>query len=615
MSDHAKKLTRSAERLSRSQPGRYKLNLLFFALLGYAVIFGSLFCLLAILGGMIWLIFVSAGFLLLLVKTKLIFVVIPLTWVLLRALWVRLEAPDGHQLTRKQYPNLFREIDVLSKKLQAPKIHRVILNGEFNAGIVQTQRLGIFGWNQNTLILGLELLLVLSRDQARAVIAHELGHLSGNHSRFHGWIYRIRLSWYRIMVAFSQHNNIGANLMSRFFQWYYPRFDAYSFVLARQNEYEADAISVELTNPEIAADALVNVYVSAPYVNDNYWTKYFKKADTRPEPGFLPWQGLSQFLHKSSVAAMDLQQGLAEQLKLETTYDDTHPALVDRLQAIGVKPSVPKPTMVTAAKAWFGKEYDRTLASFDEQWLQDNKQAWRERYEYVSESVAALKQLNTRANDDLNDEDLWQKAVLTEEFIDSERATALYRAYQTRHPKNADVAFILGRLAYDRKDDELLKQMSIALVKQTLAVEACRYAYFYLQEQQRFDEAKFWYEQGTKSAEIDEYDEMERSMFLETDELIEHTLDKDVIRHIRHKLRASKKVKKAWIAQKKTKHNTDIPAIAIAFESKGVYLSEESLSEKIVESLGMNVSIFMVPVKGEYKHLAKKIVRMNEQIL
>jgi len=45
-------------------------------------------------------------------------------------------------------------------------------------------------------------MLVLTKDQFLAVIAHELGHLSGHHSRFNAWIYRVRITWWRIMEAF-----------------------------------------------------------------------------------------------------------------------------------------------------------------------------------------------------------------------------------------------------------------------------------------------------------------------------------------------------------------------------------------------------------------------------
>ena len=138
---------------------------------------------------------------------------------------------------------MYAEIDALRKQLKAIKIHEIILTDEFNAGIMQTPRLGVFGWYKNTLILGLQLLLALSPEQARAVLAHEFGHLSGNHSRLNGWIYRARTSWYRVMDAFDRTGGWGTGPMRKFFDWYAPYFNAYSFALARANEAAPDVAS------------------------------------------------------------------------------------------------------------------------------------------------------------------------------------------------------------------------------------------------------------------------------------------------------------------------------------------------------------------------------------
>ena len=158
----------------------------------------------------------------------------------------------------------------------------------------------MLGWQKNTLFLGLELMLSLTPEQLRGVVAHELGHLSGNHSKFGGWIYRIRESWARLMNGMLAQDNIGARMMGKFFGWYAPRFSAYSFPLARKNEYEADAMAATLTSPQDIGDALINVHVVAPYLEENYWQAYFKRADKEEVPEVLPWEGLHGFLQTNS---------------------------------------------------------------------------------------------------------------------------------------------------------------------------------------------------------------------------------------------------------------------------------------------------------------------------
>lgn len=98
----------------------------------------------------------------------------------------------GEILNRSQFPELFAMLDELTAKLKAPQLQNVLLTTKFNASVVQAPRFGIFGSYDNYLTLGLPLMTVLSCEELRAVLAHELGHLSGNHSRFAGLIYRLR---------------------------------------------------------------------------------------------------------------------------------------------------------------------------------------------------------------------------------------------------------------------------------------------------------------------------------------------------------------------------------------------------------------------------------------
>lgn len=80
-------------------------------------------------------------------------------WVIVRSLWVTVPAPEGLKLNRRQVPKLFALVDELTTKLQAPRFHNILLNQEFNAAVVQVPRLGIFGWQENYLLLGLPLML------------------------------------------------------------------------------------------------------------------------------------------------------------------------------------------------------------------------------------------------------------------------------------------------------------------------------------------------------------------------------------------------------------------------------------------------------------------------
>ena len=268
-------------------PSAYRWRVALLALLGSAYLTGVVLAVAGLFVGLL----VSAMWLKAL-AIKLAIFVGAFLWLVLRALWVKVPAPEGRDLRARDAPQLFAMIEELRRALRSPRFHRVLVTEEFNAGVVQSPRLGMFGWYRNYLLIGLPLMKSLSVEQFKAVLAHEFGHLSRNHGRMSNWIYRQRLRWARLMAILDASESSGRFLFQPFFQWYAPYFSAYSFPLARANEYAADATSAQLTSPRAAGEALTAVNVVGSYLAEHYWPGIHKLADERPQPNFAPYSGL-----------------------------------------------------------------------------------------------------------------------------------------------------------------------------------------------------------------------------------------------------------------------------------------------------------------------------------
>lgn len=162
------------------------------------------------------------------------------------------DEPEGRELSRADAPALFEALERIRKKIKGPPVHRVYLDDEFNASIRQVPRFGLFGGAVNSLSIGLPLLMMLDRRRLLSVLAHEYGHLRGNHGKLSAWIYRTRLSWLKLDASLQRDEGVMALVSQAFFRWYFPRFAARTFALARQDEYEADRISGRLLGTPVA---------------------------------------------------------------------------------------------------------------------------------------------------------------------------------------------------------------------------------------------------------------------------------------------------------------------------------------------------------------------------
>ena len=153
-----------------------------------------------------------------------------LIFIMLRALWVKIDEPEGMVLTSDRVPLLFELIVAVRDEVHGPVIHEVLLNSDFNAGISQVPRLGVFGWQKNFLVLGLPYLQALTAAEFKAVVAHEMGHLVGAHGRTGIWIYRQGKTWQQLQQQLEGEKKAASAFFSGFLKWYMPMYNAYTFV-------------------------------------------------------------------------------------------------------------------------------------------------------------------------------------------------------------------------------------------------------------------------------------------------------------------------------------------------------------------------------------------------
>lgn len=530
-------------------PRRYRFKVWLLALLGNAYIGLVLLAVMVALLAMLASIAVLKA-----LAIKLILVLGLLLWSLLKALKVDVPPPEGIRLDRRQASALFESIERLRVALAAPPFHEVLLTDDFNAAVVQRPRFGLFGGSRNYLLLGLPLMKAMSVPQFEAVLAHELGHLSRNHARMSNWIYRQRLRWAQLAGLFEGRKDWASLLVVPFLKRYAPYFSAYSFPLARASEYEADATSAQLTSPAAAAQALTSVNVVGSYLQERFWPRIHQQADELPQPQFSPYGDiglqLAQGLDETAV-----RNWLETAMQRQTSSADTHPALADRLRAIGASPDLQLPTPAAAADQLLGSAREALTADFDERWRQRIQPSWQAQYERIARAREALAALDARsqAGEVLSLEDALQQARL-KAWIgkDADGALALLQTLHAREPAHAGVAYSLGVQLLARNDLN-----GRALIEQ--AMDADEWLIIAGAEQLRDDcwrhgeheKARAWHERLVQRSQLEEAARNERMSITLKDRFERHGLDTQACDALRAALQAIPGLHRAWLVRKR----------------------------------------------------------------
>jgi Peptidase family M48 len=304
-----------------------------------------------------------------------------LLWTSLKALWCPLIAPEGLALTPKDAPQLFEGLEKIRTRINGPQIHHVFLNDEFNASISQRPRFGLFGGSINYLTIGLPFLMALDKPRFFAVMAHEYGHLRSGHGQFSAWVYRTRLSWSQL--AHSMRNEAGPVAMATdaFLRWYYPRFLAKSFALARQDEYEADRISAKLLGADVAGAALAETSIKGDWLATEFWSQHWRSAALNAQSQG-PFSAMR--LHLAQPPSEQFARDTLKQtLRQISSGDDTHPMLLDRLEALNASLTVPA-WSTRPAIAMLGAKADALIQHFDKEWCEHNRAEWKHHHAYLN---------------------------------------------------------------------------------------------------------------------------------------------------------------------------------------------------------------------------------------
>ena len=615
---------RELERYAKAHPAQYKLKVALLAFAGYAYVFAVLGAVIALTVGCFVLIKDGSGGHALLFKVGIALII--LATVIVRALWVRLEPPAGIEIQREHAPRLFLLIDKIRNALGTPAFHHVLIVNELNAAVVQVPRLGIFGWQRNYLLLGLPLLLTFTPAQFRAVLAHEFGHLGRQHSRFFTWIYRARVTWSQLLQEMTTRQHWASFVFTKFLGWYAPFFNAYSFVMAREQEYEADRNAAHLVGPHCMKDTLASLSVVGRLLREPFWSSLDRRNRETADP---PEAYLHDLAHTILVPAYRelIPRFFREAMHEKTGYADTHPSLADRLAALTKLPAKTAPDSASsaipqllgtgqdhAAHYYLGKTCDDLCEQLNREWAEHIKETWRQKYDEKQAAQARVVELWEKSiAESLSEDELWEYATKTDLLDGATAAIPLFRQLLDRSLDHAGANFALGRLLLAQGDPAGLERLERAGSKDPEAfLAASALAEEFLIRTGQAQEAAKYREQAMKRCELLLKVEEERQHIEPDDVFLPHDLSREETRNLANALSALPQIGEAYLMRKQVRVMPAIPAYVLVVIPRYRWYEwredakNEALLAKLSQEIALPSNTYILVLESQIKRQWKK---------
>lgn len=510
---------------------------------GYGAYLGALLLALAILGLSIAFVFSRPSA----ATIKLAIFALFFAGAFLRALWVRVRPPEGRPLKAADAPELFKFLEDL-RQAGAPAIHQVVISPDLNAAMAQVPRLGILGWYQNHLIIGMPMAQCLSAAQLKAVLAHELGHAWGGHGRTGTWVYRVQMTWAGLAASLDTWT-----IIQRFVQWYSSMLAAYTRVLSRRQELEADRYSARSTSPRDAADALILTSMVGGAWMEPFWESVKAEAEQHEEALGDVFSRMVE--HVRAQPALGDAGQLRRTLGESAPSTDTHPSLADRLAALGKEPRLPAKFARSAASELFGPTEAVLLDALNKEWCQKVAPAWRGLREERLKMRGELEALEAKAGQGpLDENESWQRCRLLRDLRGTDAALEPTAAYVESYPDKAGARFVLGQLLLSKGDDRGLSHLEAALQfdpegEQPVAVAMASY----LERHGRQQEAVAWWSRAEKRFEQEEGERKKLQVFHLNEAVRPPELKAEELAAIAKAVGEHPRVERAWVFRRGSK--------------------------------------------------------------
>ncbi len=536
--------------------------------------------------------------------------------------------PTGRKLSDNEAPELHKLIAMLRRDLDCPQIHQVLLTEDFNAAVVQTPRLGIFGWSRSWLILGVPLLLAASPQEVASVLAHEFGHISKRHGRQGNRIHQMHQSWEKLFLKLQQNSGSGfirmaGAFVSKFLDWYWPRFHARAFVLSRQNEFMADRIAAEATSSDFAAAALWRIDCTGQMLETEFWKNLWAETESSPDPPDNLCERLATAC-RDAPRAENAARWCNHALQRVTNNQDTHPSLSERLNAIGISaqqlrsagfPAAPE---ISAAAGLLTEDMQRIEADINGRWRNSVLSIWRDRHRRIS-AIAGLantaEQIPSSASQD--PAELWTQTrrILDVQGLDA--AEPSLRRMLKLSPDHVGATFALGQLrlsqGHEDGEDLLLHVLSLQTAEWTQPAGDVLEHHF--SQTGRPGELK------RVRRQLDDFErariaaDKERTDIRRGDVFVVHGLTAAEMKRMQSALLKQEDCLVAWLVQKEMRHFPEERLFVVCVDSNtgaGSSLRADR-NDRMITSLLLKLDLpgrpFIVNPTGEFKAVATRMMK------
>lgn len=364
--------------------------------------------------------------------------------IILKSLYIKLEAPNEVTLNREEHPQLFKVIDSAIEMTKAPKLDEIYILDDANVRV--TCLLNGFGANgKNILGIGIQVLKLLNEEEFKAVIIHELAHIYNDDTKVSSKISRRLTRWNEIVYRVDEGDNIiKMILLLPFAKFYLEKLERYLDAMSQTKELLADKEVSKYMSVEIYAKATMKLEIMEEFLANPYSKLEIRSSDEAPKNYFS-----TLFEDFESELPNRKEQWMNQIKKRISSIYDTHPSFKERMEALGIE-DFNYYINFNDQSDDYKKEIDTLIEIKNKQWHKYWSDQWEEVIKGYKEQLEIIK--NYKATDDI--EKIIQYGEALEDLGEYEKALDFYKDIASKDKECAIAMYKVGQIMLMNNDEE-----------------------------------------------------------------------------------------------------------------------------------------------------------------
>lgn len=356
--------------------------------------------------------------------------------IILKSLYIKLEAPNEVTLNREEHPQLFKVIDSAIEMTKAPKLDEIYILDDANVRV--TCLLNGFGANgKNILGIGIQVLKLLNEEEFKAVIIHELAHIYNDDTKVSSKISRRLTRWNEIVYRVDEGDNIiKMILLLPFAKFYIEKLERYLDAMSQTKELLADKEVSKYMSAEIYAKATMKLEIMEKFLANPYSKLEIRSSDEAPKKYFT-----TLFEDFESELPNRKEQWMNQIKKRISSIYDTHPSFKERMEALGIE-DFNYDINFNDQSDDYKKEIDTLIEIKNKQWHKYWSDQWEEVTKEYKEQLEIIK--NYKSTDDI--EKIMEYGETLEDLGEYEKALEFYKDIASKDKECAITMYKVGQI-------------------------------------------------------------------------------------------------------------------------------------------------------------------------